>query len=276
MQHLNQAIDILQQLLKQEPDNIGYNVAFAACLQSLGGDLLFPRDVKLRQYDQQSIELLRSLNQEHPNESFIQIELVRALTGFTVFQTFGREEQQEAIDRCREAVKHCELVVTSHPNVPTYSNLLVHALFRLGVLLDRGSNQQQASDEESDGDELGKEAEDAFDRAARHQADLLRGHPEKGYLAWYATILMRSGQIALRAGNAEKCEQALMKSAETWARLCDDFPDETLPCEVAPFAFDLLSTAQRQLGKDEAANGSDAEADARRLYLEFRPEHQRP
>ena len=272
--HLNQALEVLRRLLKLEPDNIGYNVAFASCLRSMAGDSLSRRETEQQQYDQQSIDLLRRLNEEHPNEPFILIELVRALTGFTAFERFSPQTLQEASERCREAVKYCEMLVTSHPNVPDYNNELVHAYFRLGVLLDSTSNQNQdsASDREQNIDEYEKEAGDAFERAARHQAVLLRGHPDEvGYLAWYATMLMRSGEIALRDGDAEKCERAMKVSAKTWGRLCDEFPDEELPWEAAPFAFDLLSTAQQQLGKYEAANDSGTEAAMRRLYLDLRP-----
>ena len=265
--HLEKAITILRELCDENPKATNYRIALAACLRQSAGDSLSRRSAVDDMREVEALSILRGLYEEHPDDSNVAMELAAALSGITIFELMTRNTHYEGVERCREAVELCELLVAAHPNVPTYNNALVHTLFRLGVLLERMSERER---EVRDFEE---EASDAFYQAARRQAVLLRQHPDEiGYQAWNAVFLMRYGDITSRFGNLEQCEKALQESAETWLAVCEELPDHQVGWDALPHVYFVLSKVQHRLGKHEAAKASRTEAELHALYREVGPD----
>ena len=264
IEHLQAAVGILRKLLESDPESARYSVALASCLRQMVSDSLATRTSSEVELEQEAIEILRRLNQRYPQDASVSLELASALSAFTVFEHMTREDHHQAAKRCREAVKLCDHLVASHPNVPSYNNAQIHALFRLGVLVERMSRRER------NGRELEQEASEAFRRAARQQAVVLRQHPNRlGFQAWHAVFLMRYGDLASRTGNLEQAERALTESAHQWVELCDQCPGEDVSWHAAPQVYRFLSHVQHRMGNHSDAKESMAEAEVRVLYRDL-------
>ncbi|QDT12525.1 serine/threonine-protein kinase [Planctomycetes bacterium K23_9] len=140
-EHLLYAVDILRDLVQRDESNVGYQVSLAACLRQLSADSITQRDETEAEYQNEAITILRRLHEQHADDTTVLIELATALSSMTVYERMTHEDHLVAVEHFREAVQYCDLLATSHPNIPQYNNALVHSLFRLGVLLERMSQR---------------------------------------------------------------------------------------------------------------------------------------
>ena len=271
-EYLLRSADIIRQLISDDEENVGYQVSLAACLKQLAGVSLTKRSAEEEQFEDEAIRILRSLNERHPDDEAVLMELANVLSSFTVYEAMDHEDHLVAVDRFREAVKYCDLLATAHPNVPQYNNSLTHSLFRLGVLLERmsrhGPPRRPAGPSQRDWE---SEASDAYQQAAMRHAVLLRQHSTAvGYLAWDAVFLLRHGELLSKLGSHEQAEVAVSKSAETFKALCNTSPDERIVWEGVPIAYRVLSQIQSRMGHHSDAKKSEVESQLGELLLETR------
>ena len=269
-EYLLRSMEILRQLISADEPNLGYQISLAACLKQLAGDSLTKRSDQEDGFEKEAIEILRALSRSHPEDEEVLLELARVLSGFTVYEPMNHDDHLIAVERFREAVKYCDLLATSHPNVPRYNNALTHSLFRLGVLLERmsrhGPPRRPVGPSQKDWE---AEASDAYQQAAMRHAVLLRQHPEaEGYLAWDAVFLLRHGELLSKLGSHEQAEVAVTKSAETFKSLCNSDPKESIVWEGVPRAYQTLSLIQNRMGHHGDAQESEVEAQLGELLLE--------
>ncbi|MGB7346906.1 MAG: serine/threonine-protein kinase [Pirellulaceae bacterium] len=271
--HLYASLVILRRLVAQSPQNVGYNVSLAACLRQLAGDSFNQRNAQETDYETEAIDILRKLHQKHPNNATVMLELAAVLSSFTVYEPMDHDDHLVAVDRIREAVQYCDLLATSHPNIPQYNNALVHSHFRLGVLLERMNQHGPPGRIPPEGQrDWEKEASDAFQQAAMRHAVLLRQHPDEvGYRAWDAVFLLRHGGLLSKLGAYEQAEVAVLEAAKTWKSLCNDHPDEHIAWEAVPLTYHALSQIQHRMGQHQNARRSQIEAEIGQLLLDAQP-----
>ena len=256
--HLQKAVATLRKLRKRDANHVGYSLALAASLRQLAGDSISKRTTNEDEYEREAIALLRDLLQKYPDNALVRSELAATLAQVYVFDfNLSLVTMERLIDRLTEAAHHCEALAIANPNVPDYTNRMVHTHFKLAVMLD-----QLGQEVPEIGWEMQREAGISFDIAVRYYEAMVQRHPNApGYQAWYAVFLQRQGENLMQSGMQEQAERSLTDSIETWLAFSKEFPDETIALRALPHVYRMLSHAQRRLDKEDAADQSMMEAE---------------
>ncbi len=263
--NLKTAINLLHQLRRDFPENIGYAVALASAMHRLDSDARRSGRNGRTANQGESIAILRPLYEMNPANETIRYEMSSMLADINVFgPRLPWPELEPSIDQLTEALTHFETLASVHPNVPKYTNAVAHTHFKLGVLLTRLA----AFARDGKHRELEQRAGLSFREAAGRYADLLRRHDAAGYRAWHALFLMQQAESAFRSGLLEQAEQALLHSIEQWKWLTEHFPEEDIGWQALPDAYEMLAGTQQRLGNYEQARESMLESDMSRLYLD--------
>ena len=263
--HLQAAVEILRNLRTADPQHVGYALALAASLRQLENNARSP--ASLHGSSSESIRLLRMLHQSDPDNETVRFELSETLADLSIFgMDLQDSELKTKIAQLREALEHFELLADSNPNVPKYTNAVVHTHFKLAALLDRLSEITHDGSQR----EMEQQAGVSLREAAERYEVLLRRHPDaSGYRAWHALFLQHQGGNSLKTGLLDQAEQVLLRSIAQWKRLIKTDPRERISWHALPVAYELLSHAQHRLDKHTEAKESMDQAELSRIYRDM-------
>lgn len=269
LSHLDQAVKILRGLLQRDPQHVGYQLALAASLRQLTSDSIQSRTAAETELEQEAIGILKALHGRYQDDATIGSELAETLSELTVFDGDMSLPQIEAIfERLKISLSLCESLAISNPNVPTYTNRLVHTNFKLGVMLDRFAELCPAEERR----EFLQDAASAFRRASQRCKMLHQQYPDaSGYAAWHALIMLRQGENAIRTDLNDQAERTFTRAVRAWETLVKENGDERVMLVGLQRAYHLLSHAQRILDKDDEADQTQLMGDFIRSELESLP-----
>ena len=203
------AEQIFRNLYESEPDHRGYSRWLAATLSELRSDSLVGATRQQLDAENEASDILQKLLELHPDNQVIQHDLATSLGNLNVFEPrIGQTQLEWGIDRLEEAVKVCQSLAATHPNVPAYLNTCAHTYFKLGVLLQRYADEIRRGNDSSSRDrflELKQQANFAYRAAARQQSMLEPQHPDAvGYRVWHALFVHFQGQAQLQSGQLDE------------------------------------------------------------------------
>ncbi len=263
--HLQTAIAILRQLHDADPNHVGYSLALAASLRQLESG---PRTVPGRQASSsESIQFLQDLHQANRDDETVRFELAETLAELDAFNVvLGPAQLRDKIDLLKEALTHLEWLSAANPNVPKYTNAVVHTHFKLALLLERLAEITDGGQ----GRELEQQAGVSLRAATDLYGVLLRKHPDSlGYQAWHALFLYHQGDNALKNGLFEQAEESLQQSIVEWKQLIKNHPQEEISWHALPRAYESLSHTQHRLGRHDEAMKSMDQSEMSRFYRDM-------
>ena len=246
---LQKAITILRELCQEAPQNLSYALSLAQSLrQQEHHDSVRSRTLAAAE-TRESVELLRKLKEQHPDNEAVLFEFSEALADQQIFAA-GTGKVVDRITQLTEASEVFTHLCELHPNVPKYINAMVHTHFKLGTLLERESHS--VSDQQRR--ELKRRASDSLRRAVDGYAAQVQMHPDAtGYRAWYALFLYKYGMNALTSGLYEQSVHFLEESVTQWNLLIDSNPDERISWRALPEVYRHLGEAFRGMGNEASA-----------------------
>ena len=252
VEDLQIAISILRQLIDEDPENVSYSLSLARSLRQQEHDSRFRPRPGAGLGTRESVLLLRDLKAKHPNNQTVLFELSETLADHHLLST-SNAELRDSKAQLIEAAETFKQLCDVHPNVPAYTNAMVHTYFKLAMLMERES--EDASEQEKR--ELKSQAKVALRRAVDGYAAQVQMHPDAlGYRAWYALFLYYEGRSALSSGLYEQAVASLQKSVEQWNQVIESSPDERISWRALPEAYRNLGQAFEAIGSTKEANAA--------------------
>lgn len=254
---LKNAKVILNQLLKESPEQADYKLLLAKCL-------LFERDFRRGKEASgdrlQAIDILSDLVLKHPDRPEFQYEFGRVLLKQNRYVTLLRfrrrpdesqlSESSRELQRALDATADLEV---SHPNIPKYYQLKKELNECLALVL-----HMQGELAESDS---------RFERAIQMQR-LLIAHAEdqEKHRPWLHFLQIRRGHVLVDEENYQRAEELLSSSVAKLERIIEESPNDHergLPSfhgfmvrvaeEHLDLAYGNLAKISRELGNESAA-----------------------
>ncbi|TWU01938.1 serine/threonine protein kinase [Neorhodopirellula pilleata] len=212
------------------------------------------------------IDLLWTLCEQQPDHIGVQFELATALSDIDVFGPFGenmpRSDEQsldalheQTISRLREAESIFLDLCLRHPNVPSYSNGLLHTQFKLARLVERPhARHPNFSDIDTDATiddsiryyartgiavpdrERLTQAVELYRSAAQVQSRLVQRYPDSwAYRVWQALFLEHLAETQMELGFFDGAAKTCSRIEKIWKRVGDHHHYE--PEQVEEFAL---------------------------------------
>jgi tetratricopeptide (TPR) repeat protein len=264
---LDLAITILRELLKQDPQNLSYSLSLARSLRQHEHDETFHARSATKPTIRESVELLRELKGQYPDNETVLFELSEALADQQLYNA-DSNSTGDSIAQLTEAADTFTHLCDVHPNVPKYINAMVHTHFKQAMLMERESQtvpQQQSR-------ELQRQASDSLRRAVDGYAAQVQMHPNAaGYRAWYALFLYHYGRNALVSGLYEQSVVSLDEAADQWNLLIKSNPDERISWRALPDVYRHLGEAFQAIGNETSAKEAFDLAAISQEYLDLGP-----
>jgi serine/threonine protein kinase len=186
--NLQQAIDILRELVHRYPNVPEYRHLLASCLSELVPDRLPDRSEVQLAYEREALQILEKLVADYPQLPDYQLSLAQVLgrvdvdpNGFNGGANNGASPAQELIDRLQNAVVLAEHLVSEHPHVPDYSVVLSNLYLKQARIFMGTRDWQRASLAAQKGVAHQKQFGRRFPHAANQQLVLSM---LQGELAW--------------------------------------------------------------------------------------------
>ncbi len=251
-ENLQIAISILRQLIDEDPENISYSLSLARSLRQQEHDARsWPRQ-RSGVGTRESVVLLRDLKDKHPDNQTVLFELSETLADHHLLR-LGNTELTDSKAHLTEAAETFTQLCEVHPNVPAYINAMAHTYFKLGMLMERES--QDAPEQAKC--ELRSQAKVALRRAVDGYAAQVQMHPDAmGYRAWYALFLYYEGRNALSSELYEQAVTSLQKSVQQWNQVIESKPDEQISWRALPETYRILGQAHDGLGNAKEADAA--------------------
>ncbi|WP_298867193.1 tetratricopeptide repeat protein, partial [uncultured Gimesia sp.] len=207
--HLNQAIEILDQLIRSAKPQPEYRYLLALCLQEQVSERipLLPDD-NLKQ--ERVHQILESLVDEQPTVADYRQALVKSYEGIDIRNVMPDAIDQALITRFKKAIQHATRLVSDYPTIPEYKISLIHAHNKMAYALDILAKRSGASNESRQQHEA---AELSLRTALRLQKELLIQFPQSPEMKiWLAKIQVSLAMVLDKKGNGTEAI-SLLESA---------------------------------------------------------------
>jgi len=238
---LNRAIDLLTGLQAKQPNNPDHSFLLALCYRE--------RDGGRGMLNQQTLELLEGLCQQHPEVPEYQFELAETLCRVGVHHLSG-SQAKESVRQLERSLKWLDTLVNDHPNIPEYRKTKAHAHHRLGTLW-------RHSDFEIDSAEPTDAIKQAFSNlrlAVEAQAEIHKQFPESpAELLWLARMRESLARCLLQDDQPEQALELVEESIANLGQLTvgGDFDAAMLHSNI--FQHHTRAEILDALGRDEEA-----------------------
>jgi serine/threonine protein kinase/tetratricopeptide (TPR) repeat protein len=237
--HRRIAIDILLELVAQEPQNVEYLLALARsyrnCLATAwrGEHLGDAED-----YLAKAVELLEQLQEQFPGDPRFRYELADVLS--VVIPSGGKGETAQAHQRLERAIAIARHLLEASPNQRDYLVLLANALSTQGRLFARQNSQAQAQ----------RCMEEALSLLG--QAVEQNGHAPP-YTSLYARTTLELGRLLRNMGLAKRSRVVLENGVRVLTAVKgSEHVSEKTPSRFGALRFELAETL-KTLGEHDLA-----------------------
>lgn len=248
---LREAIRILRQLVSIAPKNPRYRQLLAICYREASADHLAQQTSVDTEYDSQAISLLNALVDEFPDVADYRFDLMEAYAEFSVFGASLTEPFFEtARSRLMAALEHGDQLVADHPQVDVYTVTLVHAHFKLSVVLadiaEKGIDPLRHKQLQ--------ESEQHAQRAVELQRKLLKRHSKAmGYAIWLAYFQSWQGRLLLDLGRPADSRATLDAAIDGLRTRVISRPEFALGIELLGNLSENLSETLDAIGDHNAS-----------------------
>lgn len=198
LHHLNQAIEILEHLIRSAKPLSEYRYLLALCLQEQVSEKLpLSNEDHLKQ--EQVHQILESLVKEQPSVPDYRQALVKSYEGVNIRDVSPEAIDKALITRFEKAIQYATHLVSDYPTIPEYKISLIHAHNKMAHALDVLAKRRGSFDDARHQHEA---AELSFRTALRLQKELLVQFPlSPDMKKWLAKIQISLAMVLSQKGN---------------------------------------------------------------------------
>lgn len=251
---VQQAVSILEQLIKEHPKVPEYRHLLACCYRDTSR-LTFTRETQeTRSNYERAVELLRQLVSDFAKVPDYLFDLCETLAWVPLDRFESREETAKFKVRLEEALTRSSGLVTQYPDVPQYRVAYAQYNDRMGFLL--------SAEHDLEG------AEKAHRKAVSSQAGLVKQFPEVVEYAFWLSLMERAlARVLTDMGQLKESRSLLEGSAERMEHLRKQ---DSRPMPPLGMIYSELADVLARLGETERA------AELRQKASQMRPGRQGP
>lgn len=248
--NLSKAVRLLENLLEYYPEVPNHRHLLAICLRELSPDFFSGKEEAELEAELRAIALLESLVSEFPDAPDYRHSLVEILARIDTHhpESISRDDEGDAEQQLRHALKHGERLVSEHPYVPQYTLTLIHTFNKLGHVLERraGLESPQLYHERVRG------AIDAYQSASDLQELLVKRFPQAiAYRIWLARFHQSQARLLHEGRRFVEARDEISKSIENLELVLQSDPNAT-------YLHDTQSNSYRRLSQILQAMGDHA------------------
>lgn len=246
-QHLEEAIALLEPLVKESPDTARYRFLLALCLRESSGRQESGLAPKLNQ----ACELLETLVDQYPDMPEYRLALAESYAKVEFNPRRMRPADAEVAEASLTmAAQHARQLMEEHPTVPAFTSSLVHIYGRLAMVQERHAEQTFGRNHRL----LMMEAERNLRSAVELQNSLVRREPEVVTFHLWAARFRNS--IARMLRHQDRLDESRQMSEYAIDRLteCPTSQDDIAACaETMAQLYRELGVTLKDLGYVEDA-----------------------
>ncbi|WP_417387680.1 protein kinase domain-containing protein [Gimesia sp.] len=207
--NVQQAIEILEKLIKSDQTNPEYRYLLALCLQEQ-----IPADYARTSQDlkkqARALEILETLVQEHPHVADYRQAVVKSYERIDIRRVKPEEIDQSVIQRLEKAIQHASRLVSDYPTIPEYKISLIHAHNKLAHGLNKMTTRPGDSDEIRTRHDT---AELSLRTAVRLQKELIIQFPDTpDHRIWLAKFQSELAEVLNKKGSENEAISLLQSS----------------------------------------------------------------
>lgn len=199
---LQEAIDILEQLIDSNSTKPEYQYLLALSLQEQISNRSFPQSEADSKKQERVHQILESLVQEYPHVADYRQAIVKSYERIDIQHVPTVLVNEAILAQLKKAIQHSSRLVTDYPTIPEYKISLIHAHNKMAHVLDALSKGNVNIDEvrlRHDSAEL------SLRTAIRLQKELIIQFPKASeYKNWLAKFQIALGKILLRKEHEEE------------------------------------------------------------------------
>ena len=227
------------------------------CKRELAPDQLAVRTSQDREFENEAIEIFRGLTNRNPDNPSFRFELVQSLGEINVFfPAVDSEQLLAAQQKLEESIRHARLLVRDRPDVPMYESSLIHAHFKMAVILTQLDTLQK-SDTRSALEHPLEKAAFHFRRAIQRQRLLIKhasldieGAQFQTYQIWLARFILTylSSDSPRESGEFDDLFKLLNKIiVESSAVFDEEVDSPAISSSTRRSAARLIKTMRREM-----------------------------
>lgn len=231
---LQQAIDILEPLVKSGQPEPEYRYLLALCLQEQISNH-YPQSQTDMVKRERVLSILESLVEEHPHVADYRQAIVKSYERIDIRNAAPNAIDEFLIERLKNAIQHASRLVFDYPTIPEYKISLIHAHNKMAHALDQLTEQNTPPHEVR---QRHDSAALSLRTAIRLQEELAFQFPESpDHKKWLAKFRIALAEILERKGsdieaislleNAIQSLEAELKAHSHSAGLLDELLDAT-------------------------------------------------
>jgi tetratricopeptide (TPR) repeat protein len=259
--HLSQAIQLLNELNRDQSNNPEYRYLLALCYRERAGRAHSSDSIA-------AIQLLEELSQQHPAVADYRYELSKTYARTDV-RGLRDDELDGAEERLRTALRYADALAVEHASIPEYAQSRAHTNHKLGTVVHRSARHFEGPLR----DNRFQESEELYAEAVRIQSALVEHFSEAiPYKLWLATMQQSLANALSRADKFEEARSIVEMSITSLKEIPESSRDAWF---VHRFLFEhhrTLAIILDQLGDPAGASQACEEADRHRRQGPRRPE----
>ena len=241
-EHLQQAIQLLERLIEEQPSVSDYRHLLACCYRDLPRRQAASARASPFESTDKAVDILRQLVDDFPEVPEYRFDLSKTYAKLDLHDLdFDTTLYADAEKRLRQALRISEGLVAEHPPVPDYAAAQVQILYTLAEVLRRTRRPE--------------DVESTLRKALALQVSLVEQFPKAAsYKSWQA-ILQDSLAKLLANRDQTKESRALLESAVTaLEELSKSEPQAGYVQNILGRCYKSLADVLTQLGEDDRAD----------------------
>ncbi|QDU09014.1 serine/threonine-protein kinase [Gimesia aquarii] len=248
---LQEAIDILEQLIHSNSAKPEYRYLLALCLQQQISNRSFPQSSEDSKKQERVHQILENLVQEYPHVADYRQAIVKAYERIDIQHVPTFLVNEALLSQLKKAIQHASRLVSEYPTIPEYKISLIHAHNKMAHVLNALSKQNATLEEvrlRHDSAELSLRA------AIRLQKELIVQFPQYAeYKNWLAKFQIALGKILYRKEHEAEATSLLEGAV-------DILETELKTQSQAPFIYYELRDATEELSHIYEEMGNEVDS----------------
>lgn len=199
---LQEAIDLLEQLIDFSSAKPEYRYLLALCLQEQISSRSFSQSAEDTKKQERVHHILENLVQEYPHVADYRQAIVKSYERIDVQQVPINLIDETHLAHFKKAIQHATRLVSDYPTIPEYKISLIHAHNKLAHVHDALSTQNTTLIEVRQRHES---AERSIRTAIRLQEELVTQFPHfSDHVKWLAKFKIALARFLMKKGNEEE------------------------------------------------------------------------
>ena len=246
------AIELVTETEPQKPDGplaASFKHLLALCYRERAEDNHSRRTDQDWVLEEKSINLLRELVEDYPEQDLFRFDLLETLAEVKVFGDSVPVKQVDYLkDHLEVALDEANYLVKQRPDVVEYRIALIHSNFKLAEILKLKSESTTSEDRS----ELLELAEQLMQRAIFEQRNLVQVHPSAlGYRVWLIRFFVSMAELKMSQGKLGQAERFVNRAASAFSHLPDSAGTHWIVGALESEIADLTVQVQKRIAEQD-------------------------